>query len=162
MENFFSTMCPEKMCYIEIEVLSFFVPWGDQYFIVQSVFLCQSNSFLIAPPHFCVILHRHWCTLSACPYAHSSKIYLTPLWPTLSIYFDLFAHLILVPLSCSVLSFQAFCHKILPFTLCPGFIMRFMYYVLSFYLLLDLLGNSVFSIFYPQHCVISSSHSEKL
>lgn len=47
-------------------------------------------------------------TLSACPYAHSSKIYLTPLWPTLSIYFDLFAHLILVPLSYSVLSFQGF------------------------------------------------------
>lgn len=160
-------MCPERMCYIEIEVLSFFFfPWGDQYFIVQSVFLCQSNSFLIAPPHFCVILHRHWCTLSACPYAHSSKIYLTPHWPTLSIYFDLFAHLILVPLSCSVLSFQDFVtrYSLLLSVLGSLWDSRTMFSLsISSWIFLEIEAhNFCLQYFYPQHCVISSSHSEKL
>lgn len=166
MENLFSTMCVERMSCIEIKLL-FFLPWGDQYFIVQSVLLCQSNSFLMAPPHFCVTLCTHWYTLLASyPYAHSSKIYLTPQWPTLSIYFDLFAHLILVPLSCSILCFKLFAsgYSLLLPVLCS----LSDSYTLFFFL--SSLGSSwrlrhtvsVFSIFYLQHCVISFSHSEKL
>lgn len=117
MEEIFSTMCLERMCYVE--VVAFFFLFSPSFSTLLTprwpVFLTHSNSFLIAGHSFSSILHTH-------THALFQLLVDTPH----CLYFDFFFHLILVSLSCSFFLFRAFCLRIFLFSVWSWFIIRFL------------------------------------
>lgn len=105
-------MCLGRTCYVEIVAFYFYLSFF--FFLFPEVINIAlfrpyfSGKFLIPAPIFLLFCtHSSQYTLLAFyPWAHFSKIYLTPHWRIHSIYFDFLAHLILVSLSCS------FCFKL--------------------------------------------------